>query len=88
MATQYIYSGIPGGRPEDQFVNFLIEQKVFPANAARSWDRAHVKTLFVTEGAAEEGGPGGSRGEGLCVEDISEVCREVVSCVVLGAEAT
>ena len=88
MATQYIYSGIPGGRPEDQFVNFLIEQKVLTARDARSRDRVDVKTPFVIEIAAEEGGPWRSRGEGLRVEDISEVCREVVSCVVPGAKAT
>jgi len=87
MATQYIYSGIPGGRPEDQFVNFLIEQKVLPSKKARTRHQAHVKTPFPTEIAAEEGGPRRSRGKGLCVEDISEVCRIVVSRVGSCAEA-
>lgn len=85
MATQYIYSGTP--RPEDQFVNFLIEQKVLPSKDARSRHRPHVNTPFVTEVAVEEGGPWGSCGKGLCVEDIFKVCCAVVFCVVLYVEA-
>jgi len=43
MLTQYTYSGIPGGRPEDQFVNFLIERKVLVKGHPLS-EKAHVKT--------------------------------------------
>ena len=41
--TQYTYSGVSGGRPEDQFVNFLIEQKVPPVEARSSLGPAHAK---------------------------------------------
>ena len=77
MTTQYIYSD-PKGRPEDQFVNFLIEQKV-PAVEGPSRDRAHVEITVAAEVTAEEAGPWRSCDKGLCVEDLSEVCRVVIS---------
>jgi len=57
MTTQYTYAGIRGGRPEDQFINFLIEQKVFPF----VWDSlpgtSHIEIPPIAEVAAEEAGP-------------------------------
>ena len=57
MLTQYTYFRIPRGRPEDQLINFLIQQKV-PAVEGRSLSgTAHAETPFTAEVAAEEAIP-------------------------------
>ena len=57
MLTQYTYARVPVGRPEDQFVNFLIQQKVSPFEGRSPSGTAHTKRRLTAEVAAEEAGP-------------------------------
>ena len=68
----------PWGRPEDRYVNFLIQQMVFPFEGRSLSGTTHTEKSLTAEVAAEEAGPWRFRGKRLRVEDLSKVCRTVV----------
>ena len=67
-----------GGRPGDQFVNFLIQWKVSPVEGRLLSRTARTKKFLTAEVAAEEAGPWRSCGKRLRVEDLPDVCQTVV----------